>query len=241
MTTNAAAPEMTIMLHNEMAYERSVPRHLFFFFCESAPGPGQGGETPIARSEGWHRELGEELIAKLDARGLRRVIRYPSRESGSRAPARSWQSHFASEDPARVERECQERGIRCEWEPDGSLTTWSAQSVTIQRSGRRLWFCSPQTTRPATSLEIRQGDGACLSPEVLERLRAVQWKIAVAFAWRASDVLCLDNILCQDGRLSHAPTADRRVFISMATPEIGSSRDRDSTACRTAHGVVARS
>jgi hypothetical protein len=217
LTVNAADPQKTIMLHNEMTYGAVVPRHLFFF-CESAPGAREGGETPIARSADWHTELGEDLVAELERRGLRRSVRFQSAKSESRVSGRSWQTHFGTQDRAEVERECRKRGFQHCWESDGSLTTWSEIPVTSERSGRRLWFCAPQMAHPASPLEIRYADGSCLAPDLLERVRSVQWKIAVAFAWRRSDLLCLDNLLCQHGRLSYARGADRRVFVSMATP-----------------------
>jgi alpha-ketoglutarate-dependent taurine dioxygenase len=217
MTANAVAPEKTIMLHNEMSYEPVVPRHLFLF-CASAPGPGEGGETPIARGVDWHTELGNEFIAELERRGLRRRLSFPCATASLRAHDRPWQEHFGTQDRAQVERACAERGFEWTWERDGSLTIWSDVPVTSTRSGRRIWFCTPQMAHPLARVQIRHGDGSCLAPELVERLRDVQWKIAVAFAWRTGDVLCVDNLLCQHGRLSYAPSADRRVYVSMATP-----------------------
>jgi alpha-ketoglutarate-dependent taurine dioxygenase len=52
----------------------------------------------------------------------------------------------------------------------------------------------------------------------MERLRALQWKLAVAFAWRRGDVLCLDNLRCQHGRLSFARDSARRVYVAIASP-----------------------
>jgi alpha-ketoglutarate-dependent taurine dioxygenase len=216
-TANAAPPERTIMLHNDMSYEPVAPRHLFLF-CERALRPGEGGETPIARGEDWLAELGEELVEELERRGLRRGLRFGDARVKGRAEKRFWQAHFGTEDPAQVERECAKHGLACEWHQDGSLTTWGEIPITSTRSGKRMWFCSPQMARPASPLEIRHRDGSPLAPELLERLRAAQWKVAVAFAWRSGDVLCLDNLRCQHGRLSYAPGAERRVFISMATP-----------------------
>jgi len=216
LTVNRSAPERSIMMHNEMAYAETVPRHLLFY-CERELGPGEGGETPIARNADWHDELGEALMARFARRGLKRRLHQPRRDA-ARIPERSWQARFATDSPVEVERLCRERGLEWCWEPDGSLTTWSTQSTTIEHRGKPLWYCSPQSSRPASPVDFVYGDGSELEPELLARLRAAQWRIAVGFAWRTGDVLCIDNLSCQHGRLSYSPAVDRRVFVSVATP-----------------------
>jgi hypothetical protein len=212
-TVNTLAGERAIMLHNELPYERVVPRQLFFF-CQSPPGPDEGGETPIARNADWHEELGDARISDLEERGLVRRLCYPGIEVPG-APARSWQGHFATQDRREVERVCREQDASFAWEADGSLTIWREQVTTIERAGKRLWFCSPQAAPPGA---VRYRDGSELEPELMELLRTSQWRIAVAFSWQASDVLCLDNITCQHGRLPHSPHATRKLFLSLGTP-----------------------
>jgi hypothetical protein len=212
-TVNALTGERTIMLHNELPYERVVPRQLFFF-CESPPAPDAGGETPIARNADWHTELGEAVISRLAARGLVRRLTYPGMEVPG-APQRSWQGHFGTRDRSEVERVCREEGMDLAWQADGGLTIRREQVTTIEVSGRRLWFCSPQAA-PRGSLCYR--DGSELEPELMERLYTSQWKIAVAFSWQRSDVLCLDNVLCQHGRLPHAAHSARKLFVSLGAP-----------------------
>lgn len=216
MNANEAPPHKTIPLHNEMSFERPAPRHLFIF-SDRAPQPGEGGETPIARNEDWERELGEDLIAKLEARGLVRSVHYPDIGAAKR-PGLSWQSHFGTSDRGEVERRCRERGLDPLWRDDGRLTTRCEQPVTIELDGRRRWFCAPQASRPMTPVELTYRDGGALEPEFMERIRALQWRIAVAFAWRRGDVLCLDNLRCQHGRLSYAEHSERRVFVAIASP-----------------------
>lgn len=221
LTPNAAPPDRSIMLHNEMAFERPVPRQIFFF-CESAPGPNEGGETPIARNRDLHAEIGDELIATLERRGLRRRIHYPCRTTGKSRPDRTWQAFFATERREVVEQRCRLRRLAFSWDSDGGLTTEIDQPVTIQQQGRPLWFCTPQVARPVTGIEVTHRDGSPLNPAVLERLRAVQWRAAVAFSWQAGDLLCLDNLSCQHGRLSYAPQADRRLYVSVAGSALAS-------------------
>ena len=87
--------------------------------------------------------------------------------------------------------------------------------------GETLWCCTPQSAAPVSPLDLRYADGEPIEPDVLEFLRAVQWNLSVAFAWRQGDVLCLDNIGCQHGRLPFAEGSGREVFVSLATPKPG--------------------
>jgi alpha-ketoglutarate-dependent taurine dioxygenase len=216
MNANEAPPHKTIPLHNEMSFERPSPRHLFLF-CDRAPGPGEGGETPIARNEDWERELGEPLISKLEERGLVRSVHYPDIGDAKR-PGLSWQSHFRSHDRGEVEQRCRERGLEPLWRDDGRLTTRCEQPVTIELDGRRRWFCAPHASRPMTPVELTYRDGEALEAELMERLRALQWNLAVVFAWQRGDVLCLDNLRCQHGRLSYETDSGRRNFVAIASP-----------------------
>lgn len=214
---NVAPADMNIMMHNEMAYYfPDAPRH-FFLYCECAPAPGEGGETPIARNADYHTELDEDIIAHFERRGLRRDLRFFDAVTRPDRKGRSWQVKFDTHDRSTVEERCREKGMEFRWEDDGSLMTQGRPAVTIPRAGRRQWICAPQHAKPASTLEIRYGDGAPIEPEILEHLRAVQWKIAVAFAWQDHDLLCLDNLGCQHGRLSYSAGSSRRVFVSTAS------------------------
>lgn len=54
------------------------------------------------------------------------------------------------------------------------------------------------------------GDGSEIDPEVIEHIRATGWKNAVGFPWRKRDVLVLDNLAVQHGRLSFK--GDRQIL-----------------------------
>jgi hypothetical protein len=207
------------MMHNEMASYRTIPARVFFF-CDVPPPDGAGGETPIARNVDWSAELGPEVMARFAARGISRRVGSPARADEPNS-SRVWQNRFQTEDPRVAESMCEQLGDIVEWEADGSLTNRQDCRAVRQHRGETLWFCSPHNTRPTTSIEYTYGDGEPLEPEIVERMRASQWKIAVAFSWRRGDVLCLDNLGCQHGRLSFSEDVDREIFLSIATPRPG--------------------
>lgn len=48
------------------------------------------------------------------------------------------------------------------------------------------------------------GDGSAIEPEVIQHIRATFWACAVGFQWRPGDLLALDNLAVQHGRIGWA-------------------------------------
>ena len=218
-TANLRNPGKAIDLHNDMGQDPVMPEHLFLF-CVEPPPPGAGGETTIARSADWRPALGAELFERFARRGLERRTLSPAR-GRSRHRSRPWQERYGTEDPAVAEAACRAQGDTVEWQPDGSLATRRRIAAVIRRGGETLWCCTPQSDGTSAAYEIRYGDGEPIEPELLARLRALQWSLSVALEWRRGDVLCLDNVGCQHGRLPLAPGARRELLVSLATPRPG--------------------
>ena len=221
-TANTRNPGQSIDLHNDMSQEPVMPAQLFLF-CAAAPPAGAGGATPIARGADWKDALGAELFERFARRGLERRTNSPTRGDLHKT-GRPWQERYRTEDPAVAEASCREQGDVVEWLPDGSLSTRRHVDAVREHRGETLWCCTPQSTDTASSYEIRYADGEPIEAGVLERLRALQWKLSVAFEWQAGDVLCLDNIACQHGRLPLAAGAQRQILVSLATPQPGTCR-----------------
>ena len=57
------------------------------------------------------------------------------------------------------------------------------------------------------------GDGSELEPEVLQHIRNVSWKAAVGFQLRKNEMIAMDNMYVQHGRLSFE--GKRRLLASM--------------------------
>jgi hypothetical protein len=221
-TPNIPNPRKAIMLHNDMSTDPVMPAHVFLF-CAEPPPEDAGGETPIARCSDWTAALGPELWARFAERGLSRWTTSPDRERGSR-PGMPWQQRYQTEDPDLAAAKCRAQGDEVIWEADGSLTTRRLLDPFREHCGELLWSSTPQSAPPVSSVDFRYADGERIEPEIIERITVAQWKIAVAFTWRAGDVLCLDNLGCQHGRLPYTPGAAREIFVAIATPTPGNVR-----------------
>ena len=55
------------------------------------------------------------------------------------------------------------------------------------------------------------GDGSEIEPEVLQHIRATSWECAVGFRWKSGDLLVLDNLAVQHGRVGFK--GDRKVLV----------------------------
>ena len=66
------------------------------------------------------------------------------------------------------------------------------------------------------SFHSTYGDGEEFEPEVIDHLRSMTWKNAMALKLEPGDVLILDNLMCQHSRVGFE--ADRRLIVSLAYP-----------------------
>lgn len=62
---------------------------------------------------------------------------------------------------------------------------------------------------------VYYGDGGTIEPEVIQHLRAVSWSCAVGFRWRKGDLLVLDNLTVQHGRIGF--TGKREILVHLMT------------------------
>ena len=68
----------------------------------------------------------------------------------------------------------------------------------------------PDDKYPCTSY---YGDGSVIEPEVIQHIRAVSWSCAIGFRWKKGDLLALNNLSVQHGRIGF--TGERKILVHL--------------------------
>jgi alpha-ketoglutarate-dependent taurine dioxygenase len=195
--------------------------------------PALGGETPIADSRRVFATIDPPVRARFAAKGVRYVRNY---RPGLDVP---WQTVFHTNDRSTVETYCRRAAIEVEWRRDGGLrTTQICQAVAPHPvTGEMVWFNQAHlfhvSSLPAavrTNLlaifgetdlprQAFYGDGTTIEDEVLDHVRDIYRREAVAFQWQQGDVLVLDNMLVAHAR--NPFSGPRRIVVGMGDPHDG--------------------
>jgi len=235
-TSTEYAEELEVLLHNGLSYAGWSPR-LVFFGCLQPPLAG--GETQIADGRAIYRAMPEGIRAAFETRGI--VYLQHLWDADDRAGiGKSWQETFETADRAAVESYLEASGMDWEWTEFG-LRTRAPHAAVIAHplTGEACWWnqadqwhrglASVKTSfgdehdprfDPATAGEeslgnhVVYGDGGEIGVADLETIRAVNRSRENLFAWRAGDVMVLDNILAMHGRKPYR--GPRRVLVAIA-------------------------
>jgi alpha-ketoglutarate-dependent taurine dioxygenase len=214
-----------IPLHNEMSYSRDWPLKIWFLCV--APSP-QGGETPIADSRRVFDRIDPGLRDRMIGKGVLYVRNYGK---GLDLP---WQRVFQTEERTKVEEFCRAAGIDFEWRDGDRLRTREVCQAAEEHpvTHETVWFNQAHLFHVSNvSTEARDqllasyaqeelprnsyyGDGSPFDAADLERIREAYRAEAVAFPWRAGDILMVDNMLTAHARKPYS--GPRRVVVGMA-------------------------
>ncbi|XP_077864986.1 dapdiamide synthesis protein DdaC-like [Saccoglossus kowalevskii] len=230
MTASNEPREFTIDLHTEMSNLGYWPSKLLFF-CERAPEPNNGGETPFAKMDSVLKNLDPALLEKLQRKGVRY---YRNLCDKSVSSYQSWQHIMMTSDRKEVEAFCVEQGYEFIWQDDNSLTYFYTLPATIKhpKTGKELWFnqisshhASYFFVHPEYLHESRDlmkypfhtsfGDGEEFSEEEMSCIRIAQWKEAVGFHWQEGDVVVLDNLTTAHARIGTINESKRKILASL--------------------------
>lgn len=226
MTASNEPPEVSMEPHNEMAYARVYPSKILFF-CETAPS--EGGETPIADVRQGEKHLDSAFREKIVQTGIRYMRYLPCRSDSTYT---AWQDAFFTEDKQVVEAFCREHRYDFEWDDDDNLTYSYVLPPTVMhpKTGEEIWFnhLAPHHASYFSGhpdfihsgidphrypFHCQFGDGTEFSPEEIAQCSRATWLSAVPVSWQRGDMLILDNVLAQHGRMSFV--GDRRLLVTL--------------------------
>jgi len=221
-TANEAPPTTEIFLHHEMAQTPLYPSKLFFY-CEIAPG--DGGATPVCRSDWVLERLAEEapeFVSRVEAEGVCYTNVMPGDDDAGSGQGRSWRSTLSADDRAQAEARLQELGYSWEWRRDGSLraTTPALPAVRLVSNGRKTFFNQLiaafrgwADSRNDPNKAITFGTGQAITSEDMTPAISIADELTHDLAWQAGDVALIDNFLVMHGRRPFE--GKRRVLASL--------------------------
>ncbi|NVE96040.1 TauD/TfdA family dioxygenase [Altererythrobacter lutimaris] len=221
-TANEAPPETEIFMHHEMAQTPLYPSKLMFY-CEIAPG--EGGATPLCRSDVLFDELQKrdpDNAAAFKERGVRYSNTMPGENDAGSGQGRSWRSTLGVETREDAEARLLALGYEWEWTADDSLraTTPILPAVRELGDGRTAFFnqliaafCGWSDTRNDGSRAITFGDGEPITQAHMAAAIALSEELVYDHAWQSGDVVLVDNFAVMHGRRPF--TGKRRVLASL--------------------------
>lgn len=225
-TANEAPPQEPIPLHHEMAQCDVRPTYVAFHCVTPAT---QGGATPIIPSSAVATHLRQahpRVAERLAAEGVRYVRVLPEKHDPTSPIGKPWTACFETSSRAEAEREMAAQGIEWSWLADGGVRTVTKPLpalVVHQGTGQETFLnaiiAASQgwvDSRNDPARAVRYGGGAELDDEGRAAIADLGEYCAaqqVAFAWRAGDVLLLDNNKALHSRQTYTPP--RRVCASL--------------------------
>lgn len=223
-TSTDQPADQPIALHNENAYQRSLPSRLVF---GCVVPPQVAGATPLADCRKVLARLPADLVDRF-----RRVGVCYTRVFGH-GVGLSWQESFGTDDREAVERYCAAEEISTEWRTGNVLRTRQVRPALVRhpRTGAEAWvnhvclfgpYGTPPEVRAALvdrlgeddlPMQVSYGDGAPIEEDVHREARDAYVAATVSRPWRAGDVLVLDNLTVAHGREPYE--GDRLVLVGM--------------------------
>lgn len=212
-----------LMWHNEDSFNPEWPKKIMF--CPVRV-PAEGGETPLVDARELYARLPEELRRPFEEKG---VIYHRTYGLGV---GRGWQDIFGTDDSAKVETYCRDKGIDFEWRGDGLVTRQKRSAVACHHAtGEKVWFAQLQHWHPACLDEATRdsleslydddemprnafyGDGEIIEDETMETICDTYRELQSEFPWQVGDVMVVDNVLAAHAR--NAYVGERKLLVAL--------------------------
>ncbi len=222
-TSTETPPSFHLPLHQELSYVKHFPKHIYFF-CEIEPS--FRGETIIADARNVYASLAPDIINKFAEKGLMYISHYYYKSKMMELlnhSHKSWVDVFETNNKKEVEAICKANEIDWRWLANDWIEIKETRPALLEHplTKEKVWFnqahlfdFNPKLLglmrylgvklfyfRPSTCLhEMTFADGSRIPRKALYHILDTLDKNTVAYPWRKSDVMILDNILAMHGR-----------------------------------------
>lgn len=223
-TSTEYPADQYIALHNELTYVTNWPMKIYFFCMQPAL---EGGETPIADVRRVYNRIDPRIRERFIERGWMLVRNFGQ---GLSLP---WQTSFHTSDKSEAETYFRGARIDWEWKAGGGLRTRQVRPAVAKhpRTLEMVWFnhvafwhlssLEPKVRESMLAMFAEEdlpyntyyGDGSPIEDSVVEEIREAYRLERQVYAWRAGDILMLDNMLVAHGRNPYS--GPRKVLVAM--------------------------
>jgi alpha-ketoglutarate-dependent taurine dioxygenase len=198
--------------HGEMYYVENNPKMIWFYCNNPAES---GGETLFCDGIQVYKELSRATRHLFDTKPLKYIRHYLDG---------AWQKIYQTEDLGLVDSICHANNMTLKVNEDRSITTEYVRSAVLEsRDSTDKVFINNILPVYEQELEgqqaslVRFEDGSKISSEIIEEIREVTKKLAIAISWQKGDTVMFDNT-----RLLHARRAfcdaNREIFVRLCNP-----------------------
>jgi D-xylose reductase len=232
-------PDQPIPFHHELAQTPNPPEYIFFY-CETPPEDGCGGQTPIIDSTEVYRYVKEhhpEFLAKVREHGARYIRTLPAQDDPSSPIGRSYQNTWNVSSKQELEEKLSKvPGCTWEWmgEDENSsvrVTTEAVPAIRMVPDHAQNFifqhtfansivaaYLGWQDTRNDRHEALRFGNMERMPEDVLEQTAAFMESHRIMYNWKKGDIMALNNKLVMHSR--NPFTGKRRVLASIWGPPL---------------------
>jgi alpha-ketoglutarate-dependent taurine dioxygenase len=226
LSVTGSTQSFGIPLHGEMYYMRHKPT-LLWFYCEHPPL--QAGETTLCDGKELYRQMSEDERAYFSEHRLKYVRHLTDDE---------WRVTFQTEDLEGLREWCARNDSTLAENADGSVTIeYVCPAVCTERDGSESVFINNllvihsaeqairdgaaakaiSLPRNACPIVVRLENDAEIPSTLVQQIERTANDLSLKVAWRAGDILMIDNTRILHGRKKCLDTA-RNIYVRMGEP-----------------------
>lgn len=224
LSVTGSTQSFGIPLHGEMYYMRQKPT-LLWFYCEHPPR--EAGETTLCDGRELYKKITEDDREYFSQHKLK-YIRHLTRDE--------WPVAFQTNELESLRSWCERNDSTLTENADGSMTIEYVCSA-ISRAEQEEVFINNllvihsaeqailsgaaakalNLPRNACPIVVRLENDSEIPAELVAQIEQVAEQLSAKVAWRARDILMVDNTRILHGR-KKSPDAERNIYVRMGQP-----------------------